>query len=66
MLTMISPYGPRSTLNKMAFRYYNKNGRYWVKLYYMGREKKIEIDRGNLVDDHIKGPVEIEIFMYGR
>jgi len=32
----------------------------------MGREKKIEIDRGNLVDDHIKGPVEIEIFMYGR
>jgi len=45
---------------------YNKSGRYWVKLYYMGREKKIEIDRGNLVDDHIKGPVEIEIFMYGR
>jgi len=23
---------------------YNKSGRYWVKLYYMGREKKIEID----------------------
>lgn len=23
---------------------YNKSGRYWVKLYYMGRERKIELD----------------------
>ena len=23
---------------------YNPNGRYWVKLYFMGKERKIEID----------------------
>ena len=23
---------------------YNPNGKYWVKLYFMGKEKKIEID----------------------
>lgn len=27
-----------------GFPVYNKSGRYWVKLYYMGRERKIEID----------------------